>query len=122
MRYVHLYVVKLFGCMIVEGGVTQIDIGPFASSILNDRIHPNVYVAFGSAPQGKIEDKVVAGDSDLEMDVLKENGRCAFAVWIHQLGSLQVRIMYALDGESREGLVGAWNPRFGSQRLQMAAW
>ena len=58
MRYVHLYVVKLFGCMIVEGGVTQIDIGPFASSILNDRIHPNVYVAFGSAPQGKIEDKV----------------------------------------------------------------
>ena len=47
MRYVHLYVVKLFGCMIVEGGVTQIDIGPFASSILNDRIHPNVYVAFG---------------------------------------------------------------------------
>jgi hypothetical protein len=27
--------------------------------------------------------------------------------------------MYALDGEDRQGLVGAWNPKLGTTRLLM---
>ena len=119
MRDVHLYIVKLFGCMITEGGVKEIDIGTFANAILNDRIHRDVYAAFGPAPRGEVEDKVVASGSDLEMDV-RQDGRCAYAVWIHHVGSLWVRVMYALDDGGRQGLGGAWNPRFGSKRLLMA--
>jgi hypothetical protein len=118
MRHVHLYLVKLFGCMIGEGSVTQIDIAPFAHAILNDRIHPNVYAAFGPAPRGEVEDKVIASGSDLEMVVL-DNGRCAYGAWIHHVGRLWVRVMYAMDGEQRQGLVGAWNPKFGTTRLGM---
>lgn len=118
MRHVHLYLVKLFGCMIVEGGGTQIDIAPFAQAILNDRIHPNVYAAFGPAPRGEVEDKVIASGTDLEMEVLPD-GRCTFAACIHDVGTLSVRVMYALDGEDRQGLVGAWNPKHGTTRLRM---
>ena len=119
MRHVHLYLVKLFGCMIVEGNVKGIDIASFAHAILNDRIHPNVYAAFGPAPRGGIEDKVLASGTDLQLAKLPD-GRCAYAACIHQVGTLCVRVMYALDGEERQGLVGAWNPRFGTTRLLMA--
>lgn len=118
MRHVQLYLVKLFGCMIVEGKVKGIDISSFAHAILNDRIHPNVYAAFGPAPRGGIEDKVIASGSDLQTAALPD-GRCAYAVWIHHVGRLWVRVMYALDGEDRQGLVGAWNPRFGTNRLKL---
>lgn len=118
MRHVHLYLVKLFGCMIVEGEVQGIDISSFAHAIRNDRIHPNVYAAFGPAPHNDVEDKVIASGSDLQTAVLTD-GRCAYAVWIHHVGTLWVRVMYALDGEDRQGLVGAWNPKLGTTRLLM---
>jgi hypothetical protein len=101
MRHVHLYIVKMLGCMLIEGGVTEIDIGPFANAILNNRVHPNVYAAFGPAPKDEGEDNVIAGSSDLEMDLL-EDGQCAFAACIHHVGNLWIRIMYATDGENRQ--------------------
>lgn len=121
MRYVHLYLVKLLGCLIVEGKVTGIDISSFAQAILKDRTHPNVYAAFGPAPRGDIEDKVIASASDLHTAMLPD-GRCAFATWIHHVDRLWVRIMYAIDGEHRQGLVGAWNPKFGTTKLRMASF
>jgi len=117
MRNVHLYIVKLLGCMLVEGGVTQIDIQPFANAILTNRIHPNVYAAFGPAPKGESEEKVIAGSSDLKLALLGET--CAFGASIHHVDNLWVRVMYAIDGEARQGLVGAWTPKFGSKRLLM---
>lgn len=117
MRHVHLYIVKLFGCMIMDGNVA-IDIQPFANAILRDRLHPNVYFAVGPAPQG--EERVIAGASDLELALL--DGKAAFAVWIHHVGNLWVRVMYAADGEKRQGLDGAWHPRRGLKRLRMASF
>ena len=118
MRHVHLYIVKLLGCILVEGGVMQIDIHPFANAILNNRIHPNVYAAFGPAPKVDGEEKVIASSSDLELALLGQ--QCAFGASICHVGNLWVRVMYALDGEARQGLVGAWTPRRGSKRLLMA--
>jgi hypothetical protein len=48
------------------------------------------------------------------------DGRCAYAAWIHHIGNLWVRVMFAADGEKRQGLEGAWHPRFGHKRLKMA--
>jgi len=115
MRHVHLYIVKLFGCMIMDGDVA-IDIKPFGDAIMNDRLHPNVYFAVGPAPKG--ETKVIAGCSDLELAMLE--GKAAFAVWIHHVGRLWVRVMYATDTERRQGLEGAWHPRLGAKRLKIA--
>lgn len=118
MLDVHLYIVKLFGCMVIDGKVSSIDIKPFADAILHNRLHPNIYAAFGPAPDGN--DKVIAGSSNLE--VLTLDGRCAYAVWVHHVANLWVRVMFAADGEKRQGLDGAWHPRFGHKRLKMAVY
>jgi len=118
MRHAHLYLVKVFGCQIVEGKVAGIDLSSFAQAIMSDRIHPNVYAAFGPAPRSSSEDRVIASGSDLHTAVLPD-GRCAFATWIHHVGRVWVQIIFALDGEHRQGLVDAWNPKYGTTRLHM---
>lgn len=115
MRHVHLYLLKLFGLKIVEAGIS-IDIQPFAHAILHDGAHPNVYVAFGPRPADD-PDPAFAGGSDVQFADL--NGRTAFAAWIHHVGNLWVQVMYADPSERRQGLVGAWHPRFGHRRLEM---
>lgn len=116
MRHVHLYFLKLFGLKIVEGGI-PIDIRQFADAILHDRLHPNVYLAFGPRPAGDDDDRAIAGGSDVQTALLQ--GRTAFATWIHHVGNLWVEVMFAVDGEKRHGLEGAWHPRFGHKRLKM---
>jgi hypothetical protein len=115
MRHVHLYFLKLFGLKIVEGAI-PIDIKPFAESILRDRLHPNVYLAIGPQPPDD-ENIAIASGSDVEVAIL--NGRAAFATWIYHVGNLWVQIMFAIDGEHRQGLIDAWHPRFGGKRLKM---
>lgn len=115
MRHVHLYFLKLFGIKIVEGSI-PIDLKHFANAILNDRLHPNVYLAFG--PSANDDDRrVIAGGSDVEIESLQ--GRAAFAAWIHHVGPLCVEVIFAADGEKRQGLEGAWHPRFGRKLLMM---
>ena len=120
MRHVHLYLVKQFGCKIVDGDVKELDIATFSNAILNDRIHPNVYASFGPAPRGAVQKSVIASGSELVRDA--PNGLCVFGAWTHHVGTLWVRVMYALDGQQRKGLVGAWNPRFGTTRLRMESF
>jgi hypothetical protein len=115
MRHVQLYFVKLFGLKVVEGNI-PLDISSLGDAILRDRLHPNVYLAFGPISIAE-RGRVVAGASDVQVANL--NGRTAFAAWIHHVGGIWVEVMFALDGEKRQGLHGAWHPRFGGQRLLM---
>ena len=101
MRDVNLYLVKLFGGKIMDGNITSLDIKPFSEAILKNRVHPNVYAAFGPAPEE--DDNLFASASDVQIAVL--NGKCAYAVWIQHIGNLWVRVMYAAEGEKRRGLV-----------------
>jgi hypothetical protein len=111
MRDLHLYFVKLFGCQIVEGGI-PIDIGSFAQAILEGRPHANLYLAFGHLRDVPV---LVAGGSDVHADLV--DGQVAVASWLYQVGDLCVNVMYAADGEHRQGLDLAWHPRMGSKRL-----
>lgn len=110
MRYVHLYFTKLFGCLIVEGGI-PIDIAPFSEAIKSGRPHPHLHLAFGHLPLPV----VIAGGSDVRIAHLE--GKVVFATWLYQVGDLAVNVMYALPGEQRQGLSVAWHPRMGAQRL-----
>jgi hypothetical protein len=116
MRNVHLYFVKAFGCQIVEGGI-PIDIGQFSKAILDGRPHPNLYLALGPTPKAPGE-PVIAGGSDVQVAMLGK--QCAFATWFYEVGNLSVNVMYAIDGEKGQGLVQAWHPRSGRNRLVMA--
>lgn len=118
MRHVHLYFVKLMGCKIADGGI-PIDLRPFAHAIMKDRLHPNLYLAFGPKPG---VDKVIAAGTDVQTFTTKDTSTCAVAFWIHQVGTLWVNVIYAADGHHPPFLRDAWHPRFGGRRMKMSAF
>jgi hypothetical protein len=93
------------------------DITPFAKAILEERTHPNLFLAFGHLPNMPV---VVAGGSDVQVALL--NGQVAFASWLYQVGDLCVNIMYAAIGERRQGLEVAWHPRQCCKRLSFSTF
>jgi hypothetical protein len=111
MRNVHLYFTKLFGCLVVEGGI-PIDTAPLAKAIMNGQPHPYLYLAFGQLAM-PVE---MAGGS--KIDTAQVDGKVAFATWFYNVGDLAVNVMYALPEEQRQGLEVAWHPRMGNQRLR----
>lgn len=103
MLDVHLYFLKLFGCLIVEYSV-PLNIQEFANAILGRRAHPRVHIAFSAVEE---RDRV-AGMSQVHAESLQ--GTVAFATWSYFLGSLHVTIMYATPEERRFGLIDSWHP------------
>lgn len=114
MRETHLYFAKLFGCLILEGDL-RIDLAQFATAILEDRAHPNLHLKFG---RPSADPRISVGRSDVW--AWPPEGPVAFATWFYSLPHVWVNVMFALPGQRREGLVGAWHPTQGSKRLLMA--
>jgi hypothetical protein len=111
MLYVHLFFVKLFGCIIAENNL-PIDIAPFSKAIMCEKPHPKIYIAFGPALD------LETGGTNLHMDIL--NGKCAFATWFYIVGSVLVNVMYAEPNETRQGLIYAWHPMTVSNSIIVA--
>lgn len=105
MLHVHLYFVKLFGCLIAENAL-PIDIEGFSQAILNTRAHPNIYLAISPITHGLASASV--GYSDLNL--AEHNGRTAYATWLLTLDRFTVRVMYAEPTEHRKGLIDSWHP------------
>jgi hypothetical protein len=114
MRNVHLYFVKVFGCHINSLGI-PIDLDLFSKSILNNIHHPDIYLRFGC--KSEVDS---AGLTDVW--TAQVNGTCSFATWFYEVGQLRVNVMYAVDGEKRDGLLGAWHPRLGTNKLIMSGF
>lgn len=108
---VHLYFTKLFGCLVIEGGI-PIDTAPLAEAIMSGRPNSCMYLAFG---QLGIPVEMVGG-SDVHTAEL--DGKVAYATWLYNVGDLAVNVIYALPGEQRQGLEVAWHPRMGAKRLR----
>lgn len=106
MLGVHLFFLKLFGCLIAENNI-PINIEPFAQSIMQGVPHPKVWIAFGTGlhhPGIKH-----AGCSAVEAAILE--GRIACASWFYVVDKVAVNVMYAELGEHhRKGLGHAWHP------------
>lgn len=115
MLNVHLYFVKLFGCHIV-GNDIPLDTASFADAIMNETAHPCVYLKFGCAPRFA----GTAGMSDIWLASPPVSGTSRFATWFYDVESVSINVTFAVAGEKREGLVGAWHPRHGTTRLTMA--
>jgi hypothetical protein len=114
MREVHLYFAKLFGCLILEGDL-RIDLAPFAKAILEGRCHPNLYLKFGRPSD---DPRISVGRSDVW--AWPTQGPIAFATWFYSLPHVWVNVMFAVPGQRRDGLVGAWHPSHGTKRLLIA--
>lgn len=115
MLNVHLYFLKLLGCLVVEHSI-PIDIGALSTSILEGRAHPNVYLAFRAITDRRFHRH--AGQSEVQTAQL--HGRVAFASWFYEVGPLSVNVMYAEPNEHRKGLVNAWHPSSITKLIRIA--
>lgn len=105
MLHVHLFFVKLFGCLITENSI-PIDIGDFSNAILNNNAHPKVHLAISPYTDGIASGS--AGYSDL--DTAQQNNRVVYATWLYILDRFSIRVMYAEPTEHRKGLKDSWHP------------
>ena len=105
MLHVHLYFVKLFGCLIEENALS-IDITGFSQAILNTASHPKVHLAISPLTYGLPFASV--GYSDLQL--AKLNRKIVYATWLLTLDKFTVRIVYAEPTEHRKGLIDSWHP------------
>jgi hypothetical protein len=114
MKNVHLYFLKLFGCMLCEakanGYEVPIDIAPFSKAIMSGRHHPEVYLQIGKC-DGTI------GRSNLHCGRTQQGS--VFAGWLYELDTIAVSILFAQAGRW-EHPSHAWHPRTGSNRFRIA--
>jgi hypothetical protein len=116
MVNVHLYFLKLFGCMLREakanGKNVPIDIAPFSQAIMTGRPHPEVHLQFGRC-DGTI------GRSNLHC-WQTEHGS-VFGGWLYELDTIAISVLFAQAGrwENRED---RWHPRSptSAKRFQIA--
>lgn len=119
MLKVHLYFVKLFGCHIAGNNI-PIDITGFADAIMHGKSHPHVYLKFW---RGRMFDgRPLVGMTDMWIVPAPIGGFSPFATWFYDIGVVGINVMYAVPGEKRQGLVGAWHPRQGATRLTIAEY
>jgi hypothetical protein len=110
MLKVHLYFVKLFGCIILEHKI-PIEISPFRDAIMQEKPHEKIFLAFWSGKG--------LGTGHSNLDTANIAGKCVYASWFYIIDSVAVNVMYAEPNEYRKGLVNSWNPRSITKRLRI---
>jgi len=116
MLGVHLYFAKLFGCGLAEAGFPM-PADMFAQAILHERHCPHLYLKF--ACTNDRSEHLMASGSNLHIahDSVTHDPR--FAAIIHHVGRLKVLVMFAAPGAEHDGLIAAWHPKFGTNRLEL---
>lgn len=114
MLDVHLFFLKLFGCLITEYSI-PLDVQQFSQSILCGVAHPKVHLAFWAVPDHC--HSIEAGQLPVKTEQL--SGRIVFAYWFYFVGPLAVNIMFAEPTERRSGLVHAWHPSNITKRVRI---
>jgi len=114
MTNVHLYFLKLFGCMLSEaeaiGQKLPIDIAPFSKAIMSNHPHAEVYLTFGKC-DGAI------GRSNLECRVTESGS--ILAGWVYELDIIAVSVIFAQAGRWQRASE-TWHPLTSSSRIQLA--
>jgi hypothetical protein len=98
MIAVHLYFLKLFGCMIAEakanGHDVPIDLDAFSSAIMSGRPHLEVHLQFG-------RNDGAVGRSDLHC-YRTDSGGAVLGGWLYQLYTIAVSVLYVQAGRFEE--------------------
>jgi uncharacterized CHY-type Zn-finger protein len=114
MLDVHLYFLKLFGCLITEKKI-PLDINQFAQSILKGVPHPKVWLTLCTGLQHPSIKHV--GCSQVETAQIE--GRITYASWFYVVDKVAINIIYAEPHEHRKGLVHAWHPSTVGKRIRV---
>jgi hypothetical protein len=109
---VHLYFVKLTGCLFHDAKV-PIDTSSFAQSILNNVAHPNIHLAFLAFNGGKFQKRV----SVTPIEIISVNGRPSSAQWFYIVGNIGVHVAYAEYIHRGQELANLWHPSSSDKTL-----
>lgn len=105
MVNLHLYAVKLFGCVAAAFSI-PLDLAGMGNAILQRQPYSNVNMGLGKKTWLKMKS---AGPTDV--DVCRDNsGRCVFAVWCLNIGTWDYQFIYAVPGQKRNGMLHTWHP------------
>jgi hypothetical protein len=116
MRNVHLFFLKLFGCMLCEakanGHEVPIEIAPFSQAIMAGQPHPEVHLQFGKC-DGTV------GRSNLHCWTTEDGS--VLAGWLYELNNIAISVLFA-QADRWEHRVDLWHPRSptSSKRFQIA--
>jgi len=110
MLSVYLYFIKIFGCLIRENKM-PIGLNSFRRAILCNEPHPYIYLTFWG------DTGIGTGISDVHIEL--SGNKCVYATWFYGIGTLVVNIMYAIPGQRRNGLIGAWHPTNIQKRIRV---
>jgi hypothetical protein len=109
MLKVHLFFLKLFGCMIAEakanGYDVPIDLDLFSNAIMSGRPHAEVHLEFGK------HDGII-GRSDLHCWTT-DPGKSVLAAWLYELDTIAVSVIYSQAGRFKHRR-DLWHPRSGT--------
>jgi hypothetical protein len=102
---VHLYFVKLLGCLIHDGGV-PLDTSSFAESILRNEPHPHVYLAFFAVTSRRFQDHAFV----TPVETVTVGGVLSGATWFYFVGRVGVQVTWAPAIHLRSKKVHLWHP------------
>ena len=105
MLGVHLYFLKLFGCLIVSNSI-PINIQPFAHSILTGSPHLNVYLSFLAVSKSRLREHAAI----TQVYTVKIEDRIVAANWLYCVGRIAVNVTYAEAIRKQSNHVHLWHP------------
>jgi hypothetical protein len=110
---VHLFFLKLTGCMIAEANANgygvPISLDPISEAIMSGRPHPEFHLQFGRHDGG-------IGRSNLHV-WKTDPGGSILGGWLYQLDTIAVSVIYA-QAERFEHRPDLWHPHFRTSRKQ----
>lgn len=111
---VHLYFIKLSGCLILDGKV-PINTQPLAEAILNNVAHPHVYLAFLAVTSRRFQQQAIV----TPIETISINGNLSGAQWFYFVGRIGIHITYAPAIHTRSEKVHLWHPSFTTKTLTL---
>lgn len=109
---VYLFFVKQFGCR-VEADSVPLELTSFASSILENKPHPNLFIRFGQAAWA-IKGHTMGVS---KMNGLQKDGKCRAASFFYHLSDLAVCVTYNENKDAWRGYPNAWHPSYCRSRF-----
>ena len=111
---VHLYFLKLFGCLILDANV-PIDTQPLANAILNRESHPHVYLCFLAITSRRLQDQAMV----TPVNTIEINGAQSGAQWFYFVGRVGIHITLAPEIHFRSEKMHLWHPSFTTKALTL---
>ncbi|UJF20811.1 hypothetical protein [Shewanella sp. OMA3-2] len=115
--YCHLYLVKAFGCKIIDDKV-PFDLSGFAECILSGKAHPDLY--FSVDNKIKLNNKNYAATSPIQVIQYGCPKKVVYATWYYIIGKVPIKILYYVNTPPISVHGHMIHPRIGKKFLRLA--